>query len=459
MSELNSTEIHSEQNSSTSGTIISDKSTSRGLRHFLFGSKVRVVVCVVVILTVVVGLGGFTVYEIRHAGQDYGLVNPDSVPAAISNACTTEHPPFDTFPIALNEVSTITPLGHLDPPSHNFPVPHLYVNYAKQKDGNPVNVTFVSPGSITVSDIGIVTIVSDASNGKTYYDYKVSFTACDGLLSGYFIHLYQLSPQLANALGPISNNQLNGMIMGHESFGPGVDAADINYHKSVDVNLSSGATLGTAGGDANFTTNFDFGLSDARVDGQTADSAIWKPNDNNYVCGLNYFSQAIRSALYSKIGDYNQLSPAANQQCGEVYQDKSGTALGVWLTKGTRTQNQTIWSLNPHVISLIHNNINPNNFMVGFSSDVEQALGLADNSAYVVTPRTSGNINVPFDQVIPNGQVYCYQTTQQYSSTGQAGISFILEMTSPTSLRMGTIPGNSCGNGPWNFSRYIDLTR
>ncbi|HEV2412761.1 MAG TPA: hypothetical protein VGS28_03075 [Candidatus Saccharimonadales bacterium] len=435
-----------------------------GFGHFIWGSMWRRIVTSVLVLAILVGLGGLTVFEVRHGGHDNqnSLANPNSVSASVSNACTTTNPPFSNFPIALSGISTVTPLGHLDPPSHNFPVPHMYINYAKQPNGDPVPVTFTAPGNINVYDISIIAKVNDTNTGKTYYDYKIWFTACDKLLGGYFIHVYGLSSQLAAAFGPLDANQITSNVMGHESWGPGIDVEDVNYTKFVNVNLNAGAEIGTAGGAANFTTNFDFGLSDSRKVGQTADPAIWKPNDDNYVCSLDYFSASVRKALYGKIGDFNNLSPAADQQCGQVYQDQDGTAQGVWVVKGTNKTNQSVWSLNQHLISFIHDNIVPHNYMVGFSSDVQQTLGFQDSSAYIVTPSSSGNVDRPFNDVVANGSTYCYQTTPQYSSPGQSGISFTLQMLNPTELRMGALPnGVSCSSpsSQWQPAKYLDFER
>ena len=122
--------------------------------------------------------------------------------------------------------------------------------------------------------------------------------------------------------------------------------------------------------------------------------------------------------------------------------DVAGTAKGVWAEEGVTGQVQ---GDETRYITLADYPYNP-------QQSLALSLGPGALGARVaIVPRaTAGRVNRAFEQVTPDGQLYCYNTTD--STDLGFGSSWIVSMPAATTLRMERIehPGESgpCGDDP-----------
>lgn len=124
-------------------------------------------------------------------------------------------------------------------------------------------------------------------------------------------------------------------------------------------------------------------------------------------------------------------------------QDEPGTAQGVWFAKGARET----YPEDPH-LSLVRDNINPSKAVFSVGTSIPNL----QTDKYLFDPRTTGEINRDFKDVKNDVKVYCYDV-------GPSSVSIIIQLTSPTTLRIEKL-GGGCGGGPWSFgSSYADFER
>lgn len=356
--------------------------------------------------------------------------------------CGSESEFFSVSPVAMSDFMGLVPLGNLAPPSHVFPTDHLYFHINRidrsQWYLGTVEVPVVSPGDVWVTEIRSTRHLSD---GRT--DYDIHFAPCEELRA-FFIHVSSLTDELRERFSP-PYDQCHDQSTG-----------DFQYEyciKTMDVKLSAGELIGTAGGDE-WQNALDLGVSDLRSDPDPyAQPSRWTDRTRHIACPLDYFTADVRDALRAKLGRHDgTVSRTAPPACGDVEQDEPGTAQGVWFAKGsTHTYPE-----DPH-LSLVHDNVDPS--IAVFSVGTSMAASGLPADLYYFDPADSGQVNGDFKNVEANGTFYCYETRDRF---GEAPAPFVilLQMTSPTTLRMERLDSTSCGEDPWQFSStYADYDR
>jgi hypothetical protein len=351
-------------------------------------------------------------------------------------------------PIGLGNLSTVVPLGNFGPSGGHVVAlqsSHIYLNYVRESSNAsiPVPVTMYAPADLTVYQIFAFN-QSNGGNTPTYTDYKVSFAVCDQV-GGYFIHVMNLSSTLKSAFDSASFSS------------PGT--------KSISVKLSAGQVIGTAGGNADWPATLDFGMVDYRVlAGTVANPARYSSYDLHYVCPMDYFPSDLAGAFYSKLGNFGgQLLNLTSPRCGNVYQDVSGTAQGVWLQKSIVTSNnEPIWNAANGQLDFGYSNLNHTMQVVSISSALGQQLGITVGIypyEFVPQSNSSGNMmNLNFTAINPGNRVYCFQASMPSTQPPQQ-IAVITQLMDLTTLRLGVLNSTSCGSGPWQFSSYVDFVR
>ncbi|MDB5170217.1 MAG: hypothetical protein JWN82_613 [Candidatus Saccharibacteria bacterium] len=390
------------------------------------------------------GLGVILVSK-AHNAKDKPAKSLSTV--ATVTSCGTTKELLKQSPINLDQLSTIIPLGNFAPPGHVIPTEHMYYNYlnAPLPDGTPtpVKTTLYVPADMTVNRI---TLFDNQSATKPFDSYRLDFTVCKQV-KGYFIHVLQLNDKLTAAMSkPYDQTQTSDA---------GGGKLEHTYGKVVNVKLTAGEVLGSGGGGAGLPGGLDIGLYDSRSATPTfANPSRWG-QDNKIVCSLDYFSPAVSKALYSHIGDYTFKSiEPGDPKCGQVYQDKLGTAQGVWF--GPDSPKGQIGEIS-HQLTLGHSNFNhaKGTFALG---DAVRQIGIDPSSVYAFDPTTSGQKNLDFGLVKPGATVYCYQTV---NNNGQPtpGPVLIVQLATSNSLKLGTTGASSCGAGPWAFTKSVDYVR
>lgn len=359
------------------------------------------------------------------------------------NDCGSTKKLFSVSPVSLDKISTVVPLGNFEPRSHIAPTTQIYVRYLREQNA-PALTTLYAPADMTVTQIWLF---DNNSSQTPFNSYRIDFTLCSGV-SGYFIHAITINDKLMAAMHePYDYAQTSDV---------GLAKPDHVYRKDVSVALRAGEVLGTAGGKSIYPDALDFGLSDSRVSaGVVANPARWEDMDLHYVCPLDYFSPDISAALYAKLGDFDgKLISINSPKCGQVYQDVPGTAQGVWISKAAA--NPSIFDVS-NLLTLGHHSFDHAQgvFVMG---NVLRQLGFDNSFIYGFSPRTAGKVNVDFNKIVPDGNVYCYQNINQ-SDPRSPGAAVLLQLLDANTLRIGQVDGGACGSGPWQFGKYLDFIR
>ena len=355
-------------------------------------------------------------------------------------SCGTEKAFFSVSPVALSDFMGIVPLGNLAPSGHVFPTDHVYFHINRidrsQWELGTVEVPVVSPGDVWVTEIR-----STGSERGT--DYGIRFFPCDEV-EAFFIHVSTLTGELEESFRE-PYDECNEYSTGGSNYK--------NCWKTVNVKLSAGELIGTAGGGQEQNA-LDLGVYDLRVDPQPyANPDRWGEQLLHVVCPLDYFTADVRDALRAKLGSHDgTTSRAGPVACGEVEQDEPGTAQGVWILPGT----VYTYPEDPH-LSLVHDNVDPSTGV--FSVGVSMADSGLSSGLYHFDPASSGLVNRDFKDVTADGAIYCYETRDRFGSEPLPFV-ILVQLTSPTTLRSERQDSASCGSGPWQFSSaYTDYER
>lgn len=342
---------------------------------------------------------------------------------------------FTVSHIPISELQNIVPLGNFNPPAHTFPTNHLYFHLKGFTGVSSSTASVVAPGDIWITRIGSSEYTM---NGQQIKDYKMDFTVCKDV-KGYFIHLTSLSAKLLNDFGQSSNCRE------YDTGGIRYKNCEKDFY-STPIFVAGGESIGAAGGSS------DFGLADLRTPELVyANTNRWQEDPLHRVCPLDYFTGEVRPQLKSLLGS-NEVKRTIEPICGEVAQDKPGTAQGVWFVKGTTST----YPEDPH-IALAHDNIEPLKgvFSVGTSMS---KTGLS-SGAYYFNPKSSGLVNRDFKYVTADGNVYCYEPSDKFNNQ-RLPFTVIMQLSNPTRLIIEKQDSTNCGSGPWLFtSKYTEFER
>jgi hypothetical protein len=315
--------------------------------------------------------------------------------------------PFTHLPTDVAALDSITGQGFMQPGAHNLPVPHMYYNTGSPTSvtKDPKGVAYVSevvdvyaPGDMTLRGLVKQTVTRD---GATFLEYMISFSVCENLWWT-TAHIDEVNPVLLAAAEKSPLPQCGGG-------GQQADAQNCTYYY-LRQPIKAGTLIGKASGRAH---GFDFGATDTRapVSGKL-DPGAFSPRWAAGVCGLDYFTPALRSQLEAKV--------SGNNGCGQLVSDVAGTAAGVWLAEGKRQLSQTE---DLHIALAKHWSTKGDLVM---SIGTETGISGLPSAAYQFTPSTSGN-NRAFWLVKP-GEVVCYDALRSIRG-GAPGPTVYITMT------------------------------
>jgi hypothetical protein len=340
---------------------------------------------------------------------------------------------YDSLPTDLSVIAGIDPLGHMAPSAHTFPSDHIYF-YAITS--HTVIVPAYAPGNIQVSRIAS-TLYIDAT--PVFTDYAIYFYGCKDLKS-YFAHIATLSPAV------------QGHLDGHESCSTYSTGGRSYEACASDVNfpMQSGDLMGY-GRDSGA---FDFGTYDYRLPLPTfAEPTRHTNSDQPYTaCSIDYFTPTLKSSMERLLeradGGYRRVMAPL---CGQYNQDVAGTAMGFWYFPGAPNVPE-----DPY-LSLIFNN----DYAPRQTISIGRSLPNQVPTFTIFDALTSGHIDRDFRQVTADGTIYCYDSF--FDPVGQPAGGppiYIIQMLTPTTLRIESQPSGSCGSGPWAFtSNAVDFQR
>ena len=376
---------------------------------------------------------------------------------------------YSYSPLALENLTAIEPLGHVEGGGHTFPINHVYLDLKLYQNRTAITSAVLSPGNITVWKIYRNVFYSNQSMSVVLMtDYSISYSPCQNV-AGFFYHLSNLSDLLlSNFTAPYS--------CGIATPGGTSTAGQEIYQscdKYVNIKVNAGERIGTAGGEPPpaGAQGLDWLMEDFRMAplpfaNDSRFDGVGQDYSRYVACPLDYFPTDLHNSLYGLLGGYPINANLGNLTvmkrttppfCGTTAQDVPGTAQGNWFVAGAPMGDDFTEYPN---LALVHDNINTTLgvFSVGTSM---RPSGLGPD-AYYFNPSATGLVNTDFEHVTSDGNVYCYQAVEKVFSFTQAPLTpvIILQLISPTHLRIEMIGTNSCGAGPWQFtSNYTDFYR
>lgn len=341
---------------------------------------------------------------------------------------------FTVSPIQDGLYRNIVPLGKFAPEGgHVFPTKHTYFIAPAKNIEEQTDVDVVSPG-----DLYITTVQRWTNKTMGYSDYFIYASPCKDV-EVTFYHLNELPPKLASALDKTDycREEQTGNIQ-YQFCGKITEG----------IQVKAGELLGKANpakkkGIKQF---FDFGMSDHRTpELKFANPSRWVGNfdKKHMVCPYDYFTPDLRQKFLSQMADYDDpnIKRTIEPLCGEYMQDVPGTAQGVWFQPGTSNLEEDAQ------IALVHHNVLAQK---GFFSIGTLATNTIEAGGYPFDPKPSGLVNRDFKDITADGKIYCFEPS---ALTGMYRYPFrvILQMTSPTKLKIEGQKIQDCGNGPWVF--------
>jgi hypothetical protein len=322
----------------------------------------------------------------------------------------------------------VTVFGGLGAPGHTLPTAHAGIYLARE------GVPLYSPGEIQARRLRRTTYVaSPGRQGQT--DYSIEFDVCEDV-RGWFGHVTSLSDAFPAALD-WSNCVTYST----------ADETVQTCFSSRTIRLTAGQLLGTAGMSAALGyLGFDFGLEDRRVNNFYV--ARWRFPETTFhaVCPWEHFDEANRAVLFSKLRNPgpSDMPSFGEPRCGTMAVDVEGTAQGVWAELGVTSP---VAGDERRYVTLANHPYWP-------TSRLALSLGPTSLGAMVGTTggrQTSGRVNRAFDQIGPDGLVYCYDSVLPFRT-----ISWFVSLGSDGRLRMARVnhsPGaGPCGADPSTWS-------
>jgi hypothetical protein len=142
---------------------------------------------------------------------------------------------------------------------------------------------------------------------------------------------------------------------------------------------------------------------------------------------------AVRDALLQLVavnGVHRTVAPI----CGTIMQDVANTAQGRWFFDATVQED--------HHLALVHTSWNPT---IGAFS-IGTSLPGTPSTLLFFTPAVSGRMNLDFNRVTADGNIYCYQFTNSSSR-------IYIRLETATRLRIEFAASGACGDpAGWSFS-------
>ncbi|NHK32308.1 MAG: hypothetical protein FK730_13215 [Asgard group archaeon] len=354
--------------------------------------KRNIVIIIVTLVIIVLGLSGFIFYYITN-------------PAAFIKC--QEHP-FTEYPVDMNRISFIAPLGGLNPPDHTYPTDHIYFysNTTLYPDGFEI----YSPSAIIINQM-VKVEYNPAYEGLTE-DFVINFDVCLKI-NGCFGHINNLSTFLIDKVGEFGE-EFGDTVMKYELAEHNIT----RYTKNVKIRILAGQLLGRAG----LFGAYDFMLDDTQVKSEWVNEDMSEALQHK-VCPLNYFIDDLKTNMMAKLGNWEGNPTVPVGYCGKIDFDIPNTAQGIWRREGFDN-----YELNG--LALVYDNFN--------SSQGAISIGLAGNSTwdgevYYFNPTTSDLRNRQFDQVTNDGNIYYYYCNPQYDSSGYYKV-ILIKMTSNQEL-------------------------
>ena len=334
---------------------------------------------------------------------------------------------FSVSPIKVGDLLYVVPLGHLNPPDHTIPTDHIYLTIKNTNQIIPNSAKEVfAPGDMTITSIQKTHVIR---GGKLQSeDYSIDFSPCQGV-RGKFGHVTKLSSVLSQIVESSDSNCET------RKSGPQDEAT--YCRKDLNFKVKTGELIGEAGGGT--ATGLDFQLVDRRSEKLPyTNPKRYREDQFHYVCPLDYFDQNTKDSLYQKLGN-NQTKRITPPRCGEVNQDKLGTAQGNWIAGEGLVDTPENWS---KTLALVHDNTDPKIGVLSIGGIITKSQKIQ------FSPKNEGLVNREFSQVKADKQIYCYE-----GQSGKVLIQLINDTTLKAEYQNGSCDGSVSFSLPTTYQR------
>ena len=314
---------------------------------------------------------------------------------------------FTTFPVNMNEVRSITPLGNLGPPGHTFPTqhPHIHLGEHGTSDTYPL---------YTPADVFITSVSWQENITQDPIDYVVFFALCKDVI-GYYNHVKELSDELDQIIEKVEC----------ESFS---EKSEGSCTKVLLDKVKEGVLVGQVGLQQG---NFDFGLIDLSKKLDFIKQERYPLRDQYLNCAFDYYKDPMKQQFYD-------LIDRVDSSCGYVMQDIPKTLKGNWFHESAQKEYVVDW--NVHLAFVDH-----------YEDPSIQVVSIAgiftEPSLFKFIPKTSGEINREFSQVGVDENIYCYEGSNVIRNFEAVPLGKVLvQMTDDETLQIEHQTGSCNGN-------------
>ncbi len=299
----------------------------------------------------------------RPDHRDYSELPNDLEKSTLPECAGLE---FTEYPVDMDEIYEISPLGSINPPGHTFPTEHSYLHL------NPTGTSNELYELRAPADVTIVHVRTDKGATRDPEDSTIYFALCKDYY-GYYNHIKKISD---NLLELMKDKECVYM--------------QETCTRNVMIPVKKGSVVGYVGGHQG---NFDFGLIDLTKKNKFANPARYGLRSFHVQCAYDYYKADMKEKFFSLIKRKD-----ANR-CGIVAQDAYGTLKGNWFYEDSRADMGVDW--NRH-LSFVENNIEPEKRIIGIGGVISEAKKI------IFVPVKSGTSNRNFEDVTPDGNVYCF---------------------------------------------------
>lgn len=344
------------------------------------------------------------------------------------------------FPIQLDKIQSIIPLGHLTPTgSHSTPMEHIELLLANNSQGQPTEANIVSTAKVHIFAVRQSIYLNNGVIQTSNY-YSLGYASCKDVIF-YYEAMDGISGSLQAAIDSTKVKYVQTQTEGTREFK--FTTYRINYV------AQPGEVIGTIGGSNAYAATLEWGAYDTRIPklaflGNSAyGNQQLKVFIDHAVCPLDYYSGQLKQQLYAKL--LRKVAP----RCGTNMQDLAGTIQGDWITHSHIAADNADWR---SILSIVHDNINPSIGVIAIGGTITHP------STVDFTPTQNGSVNREPSQVKADGKVYCYQnnlppTTNSPQTSGKV----LVQLINLTSLKIENQQGRCNGNDaflkPYTYNR------
>ena len=360
----------------------------------------------------------------RPTGSDEMNNGSQGPPPGLA-ACSSA-PPLSEFPVPIDQIDFIGPLGSMAPGGHLFPAGHLGLHPKRGAPGTMVSVPVRAPGPMTVESARSTTFTG---GGTTFTDYALFFFPCADVRM-HFGHLATLDPTVLNAIGGFAGAECAPPYMIGST-------AVTQCSKRIVFRLESGRPVGT------INATLDWGAGDRRKPLAFVNPSRMRAPDDAYgqnvvACPVDYLPPAVQASVHGLFGERGGLVRTAEPVCGTVMQDVPGTVQGRWFINDNIDERQHL--------ALVRDYVDPS---IGVFS-VGTSIPSVPTNLYRFVPAISGRVNLDFPSVRADGSIYCYQSLRYMNASN---LVILIQLVTDLRLRIEGFPRADCGSpDTWAFS-------